>query len=217
MNDEQLIWQNYQQIVLKEDFELREIEVLNRFLRTFHSEGRVVLTNKETIENTNIKQVPRDSSYNPKPKGIWYSLANEWAEYIKYDAPDWASDYTNVFLLDIDFSKILKIDTSEKLLSFNRKYANNMFVDWAALQEEGYCGVEIIPYQGSHRHSIPWYYGWDIASGCIWNSSCIKKVNKVYPRTKGNNTNKPISSSNTEISHKPHEHKSHAHGAYHHR
>jgi hypothetical protein len=183
MKDIELIWESYKRIHLKEDFEMSEIEDLDEFLRTYHPEARVVLTDKETIENTNIKQVAKDPNYNPKPKGIWYSLANEWAEFIKYDAPEFAPDYTNVFSLDIDYSKILQIDTSEKLLAFNKKYArSSMFVDWTAIQDEGYCGVEIIPHQRQHSHSLMWYYNWSIASGCIWDSSCIKKSTKIYPK-----------------------------------
>jgi len=170
--------------LIKEDFENKELEGLCNFLKTFHSEGRIVLTNKETVENVNIEQIPtRPYSY-PKPKGIWYSLASEWVEFLIYQAPEWASNYTNVFLLDIDFSKILKIDSTEKFETFNKDYANGIhgdwFVDWTAIQKEGYKGVEIIPYQMDYR-DITWYNQWDVASGCIWDSSCIKNTTKVYP------------------------------------
>jgi len=32
-----------------------------------------------------------------------------------------------------------------------------------------YDGIEIAPYQWDARLSLIWYYGWDVASGCIWN------------------------------------------------
>lgn len=218
MSDEQLIWERYQQI-FKEDFELREIDVLNRFLRSYHSEGRIVLTNKNKIENTQVRQTPRDPNYNPKPKGMWYALANEWAEFIKTQSPEWASDYTNVFLLDIDFSKILRINTPEKLIEFDRKYARSMFVDWGAVQQDGYSGVEIIPYQYEYRHKLQWYYSWDLASGCIWDSSCVRKTTKLYPRVKGSKPEQEdlVSGNESEKENTPpHEHRSsHEHKAPH--
>jgi hypothetical protein len=177
MNDIELIWESYKQIHLKEDFDDSEIENLSQFLMKYHPEARIVLTNKETIENVNVNQVSRKQ----KPNGIWYSLANEWVDYLKYDAPEMAPNYTNAFSLDIDYTKVLKIDSPEKFLEFHKKYSDGMFVDWKAIQNEGYCGVEIIPFQSEYKFDVQWYYIWDIASGCIWDSSCIKKSTKVYP------------------------------------
>ena len=37
-----------------------------------------------------------------------------------------------------------------------------------------YDGIEINPYQFEARYQYTWYYGWDIASGCIWNLSGVK-------------------------------------------
>jgi hypothetical protein len=185
MNDEELIWDNYYKSILTEGFDSDNIKVLDRFLRTYYSESRVVLTGEEEIINFNIKQVERHPNFNPKPQGLWYSKGNEWADFLKYDPANWADTYNNVFLLDIDLKKILKIDSYEKLLSFSRKYSDGKeYVDWEAVENLGYHGVEIIPYQGEARHNIPWYYRWDVASGCIWNTDCILKSTKVYPRTK---------------------------------
>jgi len=183
MDDERLIWEAYDKSIQTEGFENKHIRVLDRFLRTYYPVSRVVLTDKEKIENANIIQTEKSPQINPKPKGLWYSLGNEWANLLKFDPLNWAKTYNNVFLLEIDLKKILKIDSYEMLIVFDRNHSDgNMYVDWGKLQKMGYSGVEIIPYQGEARYNIPWYYGWDIASGCIWDTSCIKKSTKVYPK-----------------------------------
>jgi hypothetical protein len=37
-----------------------------------------------------------------------------------------------------------------------------------------YDGIEINPYQFEARYQYLWYYGWDIASGCVWNLNNVK-------------------------------------------
>ena len=48
-------------------------------------------------------------------------------------------------------------------------------IDWELIQKEGYGGIEICPYNWGWR-SQNWYYGWDVASGCVWDSSSIQDV-----------------------------------------
>ena len=48
-------------------------------------------------------------------------------------------------------------------------------LDFLKVMDE-YDGIIIAPYQYSCRlmnSSTAWYYGWDCASGCIWNLGCI--------------------------------------------
>ena len=46
-------------------------------------------------------------------------------------------------------------------------------IDWKKMQDAGFAGIEICPYMGS---SYGWYSYWDVASGCIWDSSGISDV-----------------------------------------
>ena len=41
---------------------------------------------------------------------------------------------------------------------------------WPGVAAEGWAGIEIAPYIWARRLDGParWYYGWDAASGCIW-------------------------------------------------
>ena len=51
------------------------------------------------------------------------------------------------------------------------------YIDWPAVATD-YPGLIIAPYQWSCRMSefTRWYYGWDCASGCIWNADAIARV-----------------------------------------
>ena len=49
--------------------------------------------------------------------------------------------------------------------------------DWAKVASH-YDGIEICPYIESRRN-MTWYYGWDVASGCVWNASGIKELIKA--------------------------------------
>lgn len=190
MNDEELIWDVYHNSIITDSFDHKNIKVLNQYLKKFYGDSRIVFTNKEEIDNINIKQTEKSPTINRKPKGLWYSLGNEWADFLKFDAANWASSYSSVFVLDLNFRKILKIDTPEKLIVFDKNHSRgDDYVDWAVLQRLGYSGVEIIPYRGESRYSMSWYNGWDVASGCIWNSDCIIKSTKIFPRTKKLNSN----------------------------
>ncbi len=87
--------------------------------------------------------------------------------------------------MEIDESKILFINTKQKLIDFDRKYSTNInekinlsYIDWESIEKK-YSGIEISPYQYSLRFSLFWYYGWDVSSGCIWNSDCIISTNKI--------------------------------------
>ena len=47
-------------------------------------------------------------------------------------------------------------------------------IDWPTIAVH-YAGVVIAPYNWEHRLSLDsfWYYGWDCASGCIWDLSVL--------------------------------------------
>lgn len=59
-------------------------------------------------------------------------------------------------------------------------------IDWKKVTEE-YQGIIISPYIWQRRlapHTM-WYYGWDVASGCIWDTDAIEEVKLVERRKKG--------------------------------
>jgi hypothetical protein len=55
-------------------------------------------------------------------------------------------------------------------------------IDWVRVAAE-YAGILIAPYQRPVRHEIMWYYTWDCASACIWDTSIIERVEPLTSPT----------------------------------
>ncbi len=89
----------------------------------------------------------------------------------------------HVYEVDIDGSNILKIKNYSELAEFTKEHGSGIrenpriifFIDWYTIGLR-YDGIEINPYiwQARLDTKFLWYYGWDIASGCIWNLDKVK-------------------------------------------
>jgi hypothetical protein len=117
-----------------------------------------------------------------KPSGFWYGFGSEWLDWTRSEMPHWTGKY--IYSVDIGSSKVLRIKTHMELMMFHRKYSITKFKDvpedfddkgisWHKVSQE-YDGIEISPYQYEARMQYMWYYGWDVASGCIWNLKNVK-------------------------------------------
>ncbi|MBE5514408.1 hypothetical protein PROPHIGD108-1_7 [Mycobacterium phage prophi108-1] len=126
-----------------------------------------------------------------KPVGFWVSVVGEddWATWVSDNmdsarlahvqrvtlAPDAnILQLNNAYELDV-FTKHNAVETE-----YERRYArpfNKWPIDWRAVAEN-YDGIIIAPYTWSRRMSLDWYYGWDCASGCIWNLCAIAAVER---------------------------------------
>jgi hypothetical protein len=144
-----------------------------------YSNYRTILSKKDTIE---FKSIPiEDQNHHHKPRGLWYGIGTSWIDWIRSEMPEWETD--NIFKLDIDESKILMIRNIEELDAFDKKYTDNddmwRGIDWRKVASE-YGGIEIAPYIYEGRFEYLWYYGWDVASGCIWDDGVIINIEKIY-------------------------------------
>jgi len=126
----------------------------------------------------NKSKIYYQSGSSDKPKGLWYQINGSWNEWCSIEMPHWLDDKVD-WELSIDKSNVLIIDTLEKFNLFETKYQakhpylpSNNYIDWKKVCKD-YDGIEIPNYMYSKRFSSMWYYGWDVASGCIWN---LKKV-----------------------------------------
>jgi len=63
----------------------------------------------------------------------------------------------------------------EGMGGFNRW---SIYIDWGRVAED-YSGIEIAPYLYEARMKHMWYYGWDVASGCIWGKGVVKNITKI--------------------------------------
>ena len=123
-----------------------------------------------------------------KPEGLWYSCGTDWIDWSKAEDFGAASDY--VYSLEVDLSSMLVISTPQQLDDFTKEYGVpdphlahldlssksdyfHYYIDWPRVSKE-FRGIEICPYISSRRMTYMWYYGWDVASGCIWKPAAIK-------------------------------------------
>jgi len=56
--------------------------------------------------------------------------------------------------------------------SYGDNRRNIFIIDWDLVRAK-YDGLIITPYIWSKRLELLWYYGWDCASGCIWNPDVV--------------------------------------------
>jgi hypothetical protein len=124
-----------------------------------------------------------------KPNGFWYSIESEWKDWCESEMSQWIKP--NWFSVDLDMEKILVIQTPFELSSFQKKYrvfnsSISIDINWKRVKEN-YSGIEILNYHELKRFShvsggvcdFIWLYGWDINSGCIWDLSCVRSVQKL--------------------------------------
>ena len=148
--------------------------------RRFHfSSDKLVLDTKVT-EHIN------GSFGNTKPNGLWYSIGYSWKTWCYMEAFH-LEGFQYRTQLYINPNKVLHLNAVKDIDRFTKKYGVDSYVskdgtltdtvriDWTKVAEK-WCGIEISPYQWSRRLTggAGWYYGWDIASGCIWDTSILK-------------------------------------------
>ena len=56
-----------------------------------------------------------------------------------------------------------------------------MGIDWPSVAKE-FQGIIIAPYIWDRRFDLLWYYGWDCASGCIWDPAAIASITLTKER-----------------------------------
>ena len=112
-----------------------------------------------------------------KPSGFWYGFGSEWIDWTRNEMPEWTGKY--IYDIDTGNTNVLQIKTNVEMLQFNSEYKADVYmkdageaIDWKKVASK-YGGIEINPYQYDDAMLL-WYYGWDIACGCVWNLSGVK-------------------------------------------
>lgn len=164
----------------------------NHFLKESNFTSKLTPNDKVFVtpyEYKGFKSVSQKNEPAPKPNGLWYACGNEWLDF------DFgAEDAKYLYKLDIDYSRILKL-TDKDIKQFEKEYLQKhprvedyYMINWKKVAEK-YSGIEICPFmQNIHNLSMNenlhgWYYGWDVASGCIWNGSAIKGVSLLEEKS----------------------------------
>lgn len=134
--------------------------------------------------------VTREQVGSYKPSGLWVSVGESWKEWC--DAEEFAGNcFGSVQEVHLrEDARILHLSTAEELDAFTDKYGyipewhgssvyldkrHACYIDWTSVAEE-YQGIIITPYIWSRRLDLMWYYGWDCASGCIWDPKAIAGI-----------------------------------------
>jgi hypothetical protein len=135
----------------------------------------------------------KDLPYHAKPHGFWVSVEGiqdwkSWCEEEKYNLGNLLISYEIVLKED---AKILHLNSAKEILSFSKKYKKERAkhiseINWNLVKSE-YQGIIIAPYQWDCRFTLgtAWYYGWDCASGCIWDLTCIDEFKLIEDLTHG--------------------------------
>lgn len=131
---------------------------------------------------------PARSRWAGKPAGLWLSVDGEddwaaWCEAEQFVDLSRHIRYEVVLALD---ANLLLLDTAEAVQAFTREHGRTARwsergtvdgIDWARVAA-AYQGIIIAPYQWSLRLELEtfWYYGWDCASGVIWDAAAVKEL-----------------------------------------
>jgi len=174
-----------------------------RFLTTVAREllnERLVLGKNERVHLSktpiqNIKIRIKDRDVHGKPGGLWYGFGSNWINFIKHGVTWDMKDNTSlkdvlksdvyIYKLYLDTSKILILDTKDSYINFTRQYSTNTNypynIDWDLVSKK-YKGIEFpnyedldvrLLYQKSDEYK--WIYPIDVNSGCIWDTSAIRR------------------------------------------
>lgn len=131
-----------------------------------------------------------------KPCGLWYGFDGSWA---KWCAGNKFKSGKRFYEVGLDTSRILKIENINQFEAFEKEYVcDSIFdrifkemgvkvstinpfmarafgpsaIDWPRLKTQ-YAGIEINPWMHTKHLESIWYYGWDCASGVVWDVSAI--------------------------------------------
>ena len=130
-----------------------------------------------------VQEDPQD--FTVKPHGLWVSVDDAWHTAAMDMFGDEDLKHASQITLAPE-ARILYLKTVGDIDDFTDRYtvsADDRFqilgraIDWPTVAGK-YQGIIISPYQFQRRlmpHTF-WYYGWDCASGCIWDASAIATV-----------------------------------------
>ena len=134
-----------------------------------------------------------------KPTGLWVSVEgpDDWAEWC---GDSEFMDISRMMVHEVELSpdaNVLRITNAAELDAFSDRFVEYFEpsalwtyspmvrgVRWAEVAEE-WQGIIIAPYLWERRLDGPenarWYYGWDCASGCLWDPQAVAQIGVLGP------------------------------------
>ncbi len=165
----------------------------------FPLEGREKLRIHHSRPGTRVDGEPQLSNFKQKigakPNGLWYECQDGSSENWKdFCTTGFSSGYKydGTYNIALNDYEILFIPNEHYFEKFYKMYSTNhpadpdgtkgldKMIDWPRVAND-YAGIEICPYLDSKRMDDDsfWYYGWDVASGCVWSPAGIKELTKA--------------------------------------
>jgi len=144
-------------------------------------------SHSDILEPHSVEQKPDPL---PKPRGLWLSVDSdygwrEWGQGNEYGCFD------HCFEVELVYRHNVLI--TDDLLGFHSRFASPLYPDasypiayikWQEVAKV-YSGIIIPTYHFEFRFDTrvsDWYYGWDCASGCIWDAAAIASVSLAQTR-----------------------------------
>ena len=147
-------------------------------------------------QGSRIGEEPQVSGFSQKagrkPNGLWYECQDgssmDWQTFCDTGlSTKYSERYDSTYNVDLEDYNILFIPDIYYFDKFTEMYGvphpafpndpEEKLIDWAKVAEH-YSGIEICPYIADRR-DVEWYYGWDVASGCVWDQEGIKELREV--------------------------------------
>ncbi len=182
-------------ISIYEKFKEEEIDSLYSWVKK-HGNQRIHLSSDEVGEVLDSDQ--KKSTI--KPSGFWYGFGTDWLRFCKYDLEDRFERTKHAYAVEVDRSNLLIIVTKEDLYNFVKKYSDEQpnqkslvgshtdmtHINWERVSMD-YSGIEFPTYNKFNFRNIEGLptrvfvsiHTIDAPSGCIWDSSAVKKITKL--------------------------------------
>ena len=161
-------------------------EVYN-ILKVAGSKMKIVMSPRSIKGEFKYSPKPQEDEPLLKPNGLYYSYGTTWIDWVKDNEPDWEGD--DVYYLDTNDSKILKLNTLEDIVEFGQTYGvkyegrkNILRINWKEVSKK-WSGIEIGQLVDDHFSTIslyrePWYEAWGVGQGCIWGEGVVRALSK---------------------------------------
>lgn len=113
-----------------------------------------------------------------KPRGFWVSdddAEYPWPKWCREN--EYADSWPYIYSVELNLKDVLLLQSEDDLLRFTQRYGSRSGtggIYWKDVADN-YQGIVITPYVWKCRLSqdTRWYYPWDCASGCIWDSEVV--------------------------------------------
>jgi hypothetical protein len=164
------------------------VELKNAMKKLVHQHIKKRKIRLHMTRNASLEINDREQKLSDKPNGLWYGIGPSWIEWCLSET-EWVHPFVHEVI--VNENRILKIDNIEDFEKFESEYQTpnaflegfpiprssrlSFYINYPKLAEK-YDGIEISPYLHEKRLDSVWYYGWDCASGCIWNTNAIKEL-----------------------------------------